>query len=277
MADAMPVSSGAAGAERRAFARLLRQALSGPLAVVSQEGAELVLAAAGAAPRGHAAALVKLAVSRGLLQHVPEGLSATPQASAFLRRIMAAGGLDEGFPAQHRDEEKATILHEGALHTVRRNVSESPLSALSRLKEKSGAAFLPAEALHAGERLAADFERGGLQPRITASWEPRLATRTAGTAGAGQELGDAAMAARRRVSRAIEAMGPELSGVALDVCCFAKGLETVERERQWPARSAKLMLRAALLSLARHYAPPAPPRRRDRHWGADDFRPVLGS
>jgi hypothetical protein len=69
-------------------------------------------------------------------------------------------------------------------------------------------------------------------------------------------------------------MGPELSGVALDVCCFEKGLETVERERQWPTRSAKLMLKTALLQLHRHYNPPAPPPSRRSHaWGADGYRP----
>jgi len=71
-------------------------------------------------------------------------------------------------------------------------------------------------------------------------------------------------------------MGPELSGVVLDVCCFMKGLELVERERQWPARSAKLMLRTGLLALARHYSPPRSPRAAPmQHWGAEDYRPVL--
>jgi hypothetical protein len=62
----------------------------------------------------------------------------------------------------------------------------------------------------------------------------------------------------------------------VDVCCFAKGLETVERERQWPARSAKLMLRTALLALARHYMPPpSGSGRTSHHWGGSDYRPAM--
>ena len=88
------------------------------------------------------------------------------------------------------------------------------------------------------------------------------------------DIADSAMAARAAVNRAAAAMGPELSGVALDICCFMKGLATVERERQWPARSAKLMLRTALLALSRHYHPPRPTKAGGvHHWGADGYRP----
>lgn len=200
-------------------------------------------------------------------------VAATAEARTYLKRRLCE--VETPFADQHRDTDAVTILRDGVRERALANKLESPLSALARLKEKTGGAFLPESALAAGERLHADFTRGGLQPRLTMSWEPRIASRQKGEAGAGRELSDTALAARLRVARAVEAMGPELSGVALDVCCFMKGLETVERERQWPARSAKLLLRASLMALARHYAPPVPAGRRSHAWGAEGYRPEL--
>lgn len=218
-------------------------------------------------------AVLEAALRLGLVTSTGGRLRATPEARAHLRRRLC--DAETPFAAQHRDLAPVVVVREGSRQLATANRLESPLAALARLKEKTGEAWLTDEAFSAGERLHADFTRGGLQPRMTMSWEPRIATRQKGEAGAARDLTDTALAARARVAKAIEAIGPELSGVALDVCCFLKGLETVERERQWPARSAKLMLRAALMALARHYAPPAPPPRRAHAWAGEGYRPDL--
>ncbi|WP_411035121.1 DUF6456 domain-containing protein [Shinella sp. BYT-45] len=252
------------------MARLLRFLLSAGGAALGGDG---VLSAGNGRYRPPSPALLAEALRLGLVRHTGARLAATPEARAHLKRRLCEAQTP--FAGQHRDLAEVVVLRDGARQTALANRLESPLAALARLKEKTGGAFLPESAIAAGERLHADFTRGGLQPRTTMSWEPRIAGRQKGEAGAARELTDTALAARLRVARAVEAIGPELSGVALDVCCFMKGLETVERERQWPARSAKLLLRAALMALARHYAPPAPAGRRSHAWGAEGYRPEL--
>lgn len=263
-------------AAHRVLLRLLRCIAAGA-ADITQEGNDIVLRRRhpGQAVQRFPAETVRLAVSSGLVEWRQNSLSAAPPLGPYLKRAMAKD-RDEVFQEQHRDIETIVVEIDETKQPARRNFNTSPLTSLSRLKERDGGAFFPEDALEAGERLAADFHRGHLNPRVTATWEPRIASRTRGEAGGTLDLTEAAMVARARFSRAADAMGPELSGVAIDICCFEKGLETVERERLWPARSAKLLLRAALLSLARHYAPPATTTAgNDRHWGDADYRPSL--
>ncbi len=250
--------------------RVAGRGKAGPLAV-SAAGDSVSIGLGGEAAIFSRSAL-DLAVTRGLVSYTAGRVAALAEASAFLRRALLA--RETGFQEQHGDVVDVSDPRTGARYRVNR--AESPLGAMARLKEKSGAVFLPAEALAAGERLHADFTRAGLQPRLTMTYEPRLQATARGAArNAAADLSDTALAARERVARAMEAIGPELCGVALDVCCFEKGLETVERERQWPVRSAKLMLRAALMALARHYQPPARDRTAHR-WGAEGYRPDMG-
>jgi hypothetical protein len=156
--------------------------------------------------------------------------------------------------------------------------SESPLAWLARRKGRDGRALIePAEFL-AGERLRADFTRAHLMPRITANWSAAAADRRRGATPS--SFSDTVVAARQRVRRALDAAGPEFSGLLIDVCCFLKGLADVERERNWPPRSAKVVLQLGLARLARHYGLAREARGRSRPkvrtWLADDAEFVIG-
>lgn len=262
----------------RNLVRLVRHALAAGEAglEIRAGGAGTILL--GIEHRSHPEASLRQAVSLGLVRRTAGRVQATNEARSFLRRTLVTAGIEEGsaFSGQHGEIVPTTVEVDGARQPVSRNLDESPLSSLRRLKNKAGDPFFPLDALGAGERLLDDFTRAQLQPRITSSWEPRLSSKGKGERGGLADIAASAIEARRRFGAAMEAIGPELGGVAADVCCFGKGLELVERERQWPVRSAKLMLRTALLTLARHYLPPSHQmaRRQSHHWGTEDFRPA---
>ena len=190
-------------------------------------------------------------------------------------------GKSQGKSKQSHSQPKARTTQTIDLEhgqKVEVNPAESPLAALYRRKGASGVAFLSEDEFRAGERLRTDFTRGSLMPSITSRWEGSVGGGGSRGAGGVAELTDIALASRQRVERALAAVGPELSGVLIDICCFLKGVERVERERQWPVRSGKMMLKTGLPMLHRHYNPVL--ERSEiadsiLHWGSDDYRPSL--
>lgn len=213
----------------------------------------------------------------GLIETAGTRLTLTDAGQAHRRRH--AAGAD-GFGAQHRTLELQTLQTEAGREQVTVNRDESPLRAIAGRKGRDGRPFLTGGEVTAGERLRADYSRGQMMPRLGANWQAAVASgKRDGGRGGVADLTDAALAARMRVEKAIEAVGPELAGVLIDICCYLKGLETVETERGWPVRSAKIVLKTALGVLARHYDPHAGRRRQARdilHWGAEGYRPSLG-
>lgn len=180
----------------------------------------------------------------------------------------------------HREQASGFVEIAGRREEVAINLSESPLAGLARRRTKSGAAYLEKREVDAGERLRSDYTRARIMPRLGVNWDAVGGAPSGSGDGKGiEQLTQSALAARRRVEGAIEAVGPELSGILVDVCCFLKGLEQVEAERQWPPRSAKLMLKSALAALARHYSPghhgSSGSRTPILHWGSEDYRPAL--
>jgi hypothetical protein len=218
--------------------------------------------------------IVQAMLREGLIASAGSKLVLSAEGCGFVRRIK---GGEDGFQAQHRELAEVRIETPAGVETATANLSESPLGQLVRRKGKDGTPFLTESEWRAGEKLRADYDRGRIMPRLGANWDAAVASgRRHGSAA---ELTDAALAARQRVDRALDAVGPELAGVLVDICCFLKGLETVEAERGWPVRSAKIVLKTALGVLSRHYDPDVRKRRPGEtilHWGAENYRPSIG-
>jgi hypothetical protein len=201
------------------------------LRFLSQGNARATVAAAGGKVLLDAEGRGTISVNRGILAAMMEAGMLCGQGD----RISLTGRRMEG--AAGREIGSATVDTGDGPIVVAVNLAESPLGQLMRRKDRDGAPFLSRAEFDAGERLRSDYTRGQIMPRLGANWEASVSSgRREGGVG---DLTDAALAARMRVEKAIRAVGPELSGVLVDVCCFLKGMETVEIERGWPVRSAK--------------------------------------
>ena len=160
---------------------------------------------------------------------------------------------DLAFAAQHRDLVTERIEIEGRRSAVVLNVCESPLEWLRRRKDAAGRPLIDAACHEAGERLRLDLTLAAMLPRVTASWNPAVSDKARGVPHDPATATEAAVAARQRVGRALDAVGSDLADLLIDLCGFLKGFTEIERERGWPARSAKVAARLALARLAEHY------------------------
>lgn len=185
----------------------------------------------------------------------------------------------DAFRIQHLTLTQRRINTGEGTHTVRATVivdeGESPLAWLARRRGRQGRALIEPHQLQAGERLRADFTRAHLMPRTTSNFDtPTVSRQRAGAVPNPAHFTVGMIAARQCVHQALDAVGPEFGGLLIDVCCFLKGLEDIEGERGWPARSGKVVLQLALERLARHYgyaAQVSGPRRSPmRTWLAED-------
>lgn len=157
--------------------------------------------------------------------------------------------------------------------TMEIDLAESPLRWLATRRDAAGHPFLSPSEVVAGERFRRDFTLAGLSPQLGAAWAAPV---SGGRAGEARDYADVVIAARQRLNRALDAVGPEFGSLLLDVCGFLKGLEEAERDRGWPARTAKIVLKLALAALARSYgladAARGPDRSRGiRAWSGDQL------
>jgi hypothetical protein len=201
-------------------------------------------------------------------------LDITPAGRAHLARseLARSGGAVDPFLGQHLCLATGEIETAEGRAAITLDAAESPLAWLARRKGRDGRALIEPVQLQAGERLRADFTRAQIMPRVTANWTSSVAQDRRSAPAA--TFTEAALAARQRVRHALDQMGPEFSGLVIDVCCFLKGLEDVERERGWPRSTARVVLQLGLDRLARHYGLDAeargPAQAEVRIWLAED-------
>ena len=194
-----------------------------------------------ATPAGRAvlaAAEVRALQADGVLGGDARRATPLPGTTQWLKRQMLEA---DAFAAQHREAVP------GPAGTVL-NLAESPLARLAAATAGEPA-FLARHQVEAGERVRRLVERARLNPRVTMSYS---AAHVAGGKGANHagEMSDMAADARRAVARLYELLPRDCAEVVLDVCGLEKGLQQIETERNWPRRSAKLVLRIGLDRLA---------------------------
>ena len=171
---------------------------------------------------------------------------------SFLRRLNRP---DAPFRGQHEVLDTRYIRTDESANTAYRvNVAETPLGWLHKRKDAKGNPLISKQEFEAGERLREDFTKGMMTPRVTSDWGLVPAHRRSKRAAADlPDLTETALASRQRVAAALDAVGPELGRVLLDVCCHLIGLEQTERNQGWPRRSGKVVLQIALAGLVDHY------------------------
>ena len=260
----------------------LRSLPTGP-AIVSKAARRDAAPATSAVP---AAIIVAARAAGYLLVETSEGQSGpcevlSPAGRSALRTALMAQ------PAEHqnrrrpasRGTRRATLA---TADTGQRAVERmTVVEQLGHRRDRHGQPLLSDIQVLAALRLAQDFAIGKMQPRVTARWSAEAVPdrRRRGAPGAGVELADATAAAQTRVRTALASLGGGLADIVFDVCCLERGLESLEADRDWPPRTARLFLCMALTNLAVHYGMDTTPRSSAaiRQWGDDAFRPTAQS
>ncbi|CAN5458864.1 hypothetical protein BH10PSE12_BH10PSE12_14920 [soil metagenome] len=136
---------------------------------------------------------------------------------------------------------------QGQRRRVLVNLGESPLSWLH------ARGLLDARQYRAGDALRCDWERAGLGPRVTMTWDAAPLARIARGAPGAPDPTIAQMSARERFDGAMRMAGPGLADILWRVACAGEGLAAAEKTLGWSTRAGKLVLTLALDRVAGFY------------------------
>ncbi|GGD31720.1 DUF6456 domain-containing protein [Sinisalibacter lacisalsi] len=132
--------------------------------------------------------------------------------------------------------------------------ADAPLHVLARRRRTDGSAFLPPELIAAALKFRESYELARIGGGLTRDWGRLVSGRTA----SGRVVNGAGptrrLEAEQSLAAAIRALGPDLAESVLLAVCHERGMEEIEDQLDFPARSGKIVLRIALRTLHRHYA-----------------------
>ncbi len=226
--------------------------------------------------------LMRDLISSGVLKVVQDKAELTKAGRSFVKRALVT---HDNCLGQHQTRIHQTVHIDGMSQDLLINAAESPLAWLATRKDRQGKPMIASHQFTAGERLRADFEQAHLSSCATSNWDrmAQMHNKRKDGAGANLSVSEVAWDAKQRVRRALEMVGPDFSGILIDVCCEQRGIEAIEKQYGLPKRSGKVVLRMALNQLARHYGLLSDDQvsrsidSRISHWGASDYRPVIES
>lgn len=194
---------------------------------------------------------VQAALSAGALQALGPTFVLTPEGRASLRRDQSR--TDQPFAEQHRDMAGRTVMEADGEHVSWAVKDTTP--ALTRYLKPQGDKPALLERVHASaaEILVRDYELSALTSHVTMNWSP---TPGASQRGAPKDRSDAPstrLDAQSRFLDALNAVGPGLDRLLMNILIRECGMAVSERELGWPARMGAPALKLALDRLAIHY------------------------
>lgn len=146
---------------------------------------------------------------------------------------------------------KTLALGEGRTVERRANLGQCPLDRLFHRRDRTGRGLISPAQYAAGQRLRAEAEQAMRGPSLTMRWDA-LPRASAGSA-ARVEPAPSALAAARRVARALDAINVRARPLVERVCLAWTGLQTAEVDLGLRRRQGRDLLIQGLDDLARHY------------------------
>lgn len=203
----------------------------------------------GADRRGRATMALSETTFRALVE--APGLKARPRGGWMMRpAVPDTPGPKVGAPG--RIEGERAVMEPDGLTLRRANLGESPIAWLARRRDAAGRPWLEPTEVAAAERLRLDADLARSGPSLTMRWDALPRTGGGGSS-ARVEPGDRALAAGRRVARALSAVHPRCRPLLEQVCLRETSLQLAERETGVARRVGKTVLKAGLRMLAIHY------------------------